>query len=75
MTSTLLTWASNLVTRSVLALSPNNNSLWLCTRALGVNAYKPEISVDLEDYGVHQESDIRVSGRRDGTVMYYRRKL
>ncbi|KAG2245544.1 hypothetical protein Bca52824_085172 [Brassica carinata] len=59
---------SQLVTRVLSCFEPKQFSVAVHS-SLGANAYKPEISVDLEDYGC-RERTFESLGEESGTVMY-----
>ncbi|CAF2378016.1 unnamed protein product, partial [Brassica napus] len=59
---------SQLVTRVLSCFEPKQFSVAVHS-SVGVNAYKPEISVDLEDYGC-RERTFESLGEESGTVMY-----
>ncbi|KAJ4886312.1 S-adenosylmethionine decarboxylase proenzyme 1 [Raphanus sativus] len=59
---------SQLVTRVLSCFEPKQFSVAVHS-SVGVNAYKPEISVDLEDYGC-RERTFECLGEESGTVMY-----
>ncbi|KAG2273274.1 hypothetical protein Bca52824_067829 [Brassica carinata] len=59
---------SQLVTRVLSCFEPKQLSVAVHS-SVGVNAYKPEISVDLEDYGC-RERTFESLGEESGMVMY-----
>ncbi|XP_048632163.1 S-adenosylmethionine decarboxylase proenzyme 3 [Brassica napus] len=59
---------SQLVTRVLSCFEPKQFSVAVHS-SVGANAYKPEISVDLEDYGC-RERTFESLGEESGTVMY-----
>ncbi|XP_023641066.1 S-adenosylmethionine decarboxylase proenzyme 1 [Capsella rubella] len=59
---------SQLVTRVLSCFEPKQFSVAVHS-SVGCNAYKPEISVDLEDYGC-RERTFESLGEESGTVMY-----